>query len=788
MTDIRQTIQDLRDEIRRHDRLYYVDARPEISDREYDRLMQELKDLEAENPDLITPDSPTQRVAGEPIEGFRTVVHAEPMLSIDNTYSRWQKDAGKGERSLEKFDEDVRKKLGHEDFTYLVDPKIDGVAVNLRYEGRMLVLAASRGDGLRGDDITSNVRTIRSVPLNLGRHGLPEIIEVRGEIYWPRKTFAAYNQRRKDQGLEPFANPRNGAAGTLKQLDPRAVAERNLAFVAHGLGEMSEQVAETAAELFEMLRVCGVPINRYSRVCHNIEDVWQAIEDWQDRQGEADFESDGMVVKVNELPLRKHLGATTKYPRWCIAYKYETARAETLLRDVSFQVGRTGVVTPVAHFEPVALGGTTVSNASLHNFDNVHRLGVRVGDVVVVEKAGEIIPQIVRVAHRGDALAVREIQPPSQCPECGSPVERDKGGVFLRCSNRDCPARLREQLAFFAGRNQMDIADLGPTVIDELVRQGKLRSLLDLYRLGEDDLVGLKLKSFVNENGNEVQPTIQQQMARKIIRAIDLSKSRGLATLLTAMGIPKVGAYWAELFAQRFQTAEALCQASQADLQKLFRDREPKQPRNIATFLQSPRGQSMLQRMSDQPFTAETVDAASIPEVGRVRAQRLAESPILNSWSDLAQASPRTLADALGIAWPEYEIADGLHAYLHEQGGCDMLKDLAELGVKTEYGAEAAPVDGPLAGKTVVVTGTLASLSRKEAQAAIAAAGGRATSSVSASTDFLVAGENAGSKVSKARDLGVEIIDEAEFRKRLGDLVDTPQAPPKSQTKGLFDA
>jgi DNA ligase (NAD+) len=781
MAQAAQQIEDLREEIRRHDRLYYVEARPEISDREYDRMMQQLEDLEAEYPELVTDDSPTQRVAGEPIEGFRTVRHAVPMLSVDNTYSR---------EDLDVFDQRVRKNLGHDDFSYIVDPKIDGVAVSLRYEERMLVLAASRGDGTEGDDITSNVRTIRSVPLNLGRHGLPDVIEIRGEIYWPRKSFAGYNEQRRQRGEEPFANPRNGTAGTLKQLDPRAAAERGLAFIAHGIGEMSEQVTETAEELFETLRVCGVPINRHGRTCRDIDEVWQAIQEWEAHQHQADFESDGMVVKVNELALREQLGATSKYPRWCIAYKYETARAETVLRDVSFQVGRTGVITPVAHFDPIPLGGTTVSNASLHNFDQVHRLGVRIGDTVIVMKAGEIIPQVEGVAERGDAMSVREIEPPATCPECGAEAVRDAGGVFLRCSNAHCPARLRERLVFFAGRNQMDIEDLGPTVIATLVEQGKLTSLPDIYRLTRDDLLGLKLKSFVNESGKEVQPTIQEQMAGKIIRAIEVSKGRGLATVLTSMGIPKVGRYWAEEFGKRFPSAEQLCQASQADLQGLFRDREPKIPREIVSHLQSQQGQTAIVELKDRPFTAASLAASGIAHVGPTRAEKLATSDI-DSWEALTTAGPREIAEALDIAWPEYEIADGLHAYLHDEGGCEMLAEMASLGVNVEYGG-AGDVKGPLTGQTAVVTGTLQHFSRKEAEAAIAAAGGRATSSVSRNTDFVVAGEGAGSKASKARDLGVDVIDEAEFMARLGAApageANAEADPPKpTQPKGLFD-
>jgi len=664
-----ERIERLREEIRRHDRLYYVEAAPEISDRQYDRLLEELKALEARHPELVTPDSPTRRVGGEPIEGFTTVEHSQPMLSIDNTYS---------EEELREFDARVHRALGDRPVRYLVDPKIDGVAVSLRYEAGLLTLAATRGDGRRGDDITTNARTIRSIPLRLLGRDAPDLLEVRGEVYWPRSVFNAYNARRVEQGLEAFANPRNGAAGTLKQLDPRIVAERGLAFLAHSLGAMSPPVAETAGEAMRRLAEWGIPVNPHARVCEDIEEALRAALGWLDRRGEADYETDGAVVKVDELALRAELGATSKYPRWCIAYKYEAERAQTVLRSVDFQVGRLGTITPVAHFDPVQLAGTTVSNASLHNFDQVARLDVRVGDTVLVEKAGEIIPQVVQVVHDRRPADAAVIAPPGECPACGEPAVRDEGGVYLRCVNPECPAQLRERLKFFAGRNQMDIENLGPAIIDQLVDKGLVRHFADLYALKAEVLVGLE--------------RMGEKSSENLLAAIEASKTRGLERLLAGLGIRHVGGRAAEVLAARFGDIDALAAAGIDEL-------------------------------------------TEIDEIGPV-------------------------------------IAASVHHFFASEAGAETIERLRTAGVQTTSArppAQAArAADLPLADKTVVVTGTLEHFSRDEAKDAIKAAGGRAASSVSKNTDFVVVGESPGSKADKAEQLGVETIDEAEFLRRLG--------------------
>jgi DNA ligase (NAD+) len=700
----------LRQEIRRHDRLYYVEARPEISDRQYDQLMDELKAIEARRPELVTPDSPTQRVGGQPIEGFASVEHSQPMLSIDNTYN---------EQQVREFDarvrERLRKTLGRNEVTYLVDPKIDGVAVSLRYEHGRLTLAATRGDGRRGDDITNNARTIRAIPLTLeGKQGerLPDVIEVRGEVYWPRSEFNAHNAGRAAKGLEMFANPRNGAAGTLKQLDPKLVAERRLSFLAHGIGELSEPIATTAGGAMRKLASWGIPANPHWTLCKNIDEVLAAIADWLTRREQIDYETDGMVVKVDDLALREELGASSKYPRWCIAYKYEAQRAETVLRSVDFQVGRLGTITPVAHFDPVQLAGTTVSNASLHNFDQVERLGVRVGDTILVEKAGEIIPQVVGVLADRRPADTKPIVPPANCPSCDKPVARDAGGVYLRCLNPECPAQIRERLAFFAGRNQMDIEGLGPAVVDQLVGAGLVQHFADLYSLKKDQLVGLE--------------RMGEKSARNLLDGIEASKKRGLERLIAALGIRHVGGRVAEVLSQHFGDIDALASASVEDFTQVH-EIGPVIAENVHAFLHSQAGMEVLERLK----------AAGVVRRGGSSA----------SGFDKLTASGFDKLTASGF--------DKLTA-----SGFDKL-------TASSLAAKAGP-KSPLLGMTVVVTGMLEFFTRTGAEEAVKAAGGRAASSVSSKTDFVLVGANPGSKADKARALGVEIIDEAEFLKRLG--------------------
>jgi len=448
----------------------------------------------------------------------------------------------------------------------------------------MLIQATTRGDGKHGDDVTVNARTIKSIPLNLGRHNVPDVLEIRGEIYWPRSTFNEFNRKRIANGDQPMANPRNGTAGTLKQLDPRIVAARGLAFIAHGFGEMSDSsatTAKTAEDLTELLRVCGVPVDKNRKICNDINQVYETIDSWAETRAEVDYDTDGMVVKVNELELRNELGATNKYPRWCIAYKYETDCGETILRDVSFQVGRTGVITPVAHFDSIPLGGTMVSNASLHNFDEVERLGIRVGDTIVVEKAGEIIPKVIRVETDKRPFGTAPIAPPEKCPSCDGNIVRDDGGVFWRCPNYQCPGQLRERLAFFAGRNQMNIETLGPEIVDQLVSNDLLYNVTDLYNLKIEDIVGLE--------------RMGEKSAENLIEGIEASKNRGLAKLLGSIGIRHVGNRSAEILAEHYRDINKLAKASIEELTEIHEIGE-KIAASVYDFFASQTGKDMIEK------------------------------------------------------------------------------------------------------------------------------------------------------------------------------------------------
>jgi len=604
------------------------------------------------------------------------------MLSIDNTYN---------EAEVRAFDERVRKAIGDRKFNYVVDPKIDGVALGIRYERGVLVQAATRGDGETGDDVANNVRTIKSVPLRLVGKDVPDVLEIRGEVYWPRKAFAAYNAARAAEGKETFANPRNGTAGTLKQLDPKAVAVRGLAFFAHGFGEMTRVPSDSAYETMQVLGSWGIPVNPHTCPCSTIDEVLATIADWAKTRAEVDYETDGMVVKVDEFSLREELGQTSKYPRWCIAYKYEAERGATVVRKIDLQVGRLGTITPVANFDVVHLSGTNVTNASLHNFDQVERLDVREGDTVLVEKAGEIIPQVVQVVFEKRPPDTQPLKPPAHCPACGNETFREEGGVYLRCVNPECPPQIRRAMEFFCSRNQMDIEGFGPSLIDELVRQGKVRHFADLYHLTADDFAGQELSRHVREDGKEVIAKIQPRLAQKLVAAIEASKSRGLARLLAGFGIRHVGGRASEMLAEHFGDLDKIAAASEEEIEQVH-------------------------------------------EIGPV-------------------------------------IAHSVYEFFHSEAGRNVVERMKKAGVQTTGPASqagAATGDLPLKGKTIVVTGTLQHFDRKGVEDAIKAAGGRATSSVSKSTDFVVAGENAGSKADKAKQLGVEIIDEAEFMRRLG--------------------
>jgi DNA ligase (NAD+) len=655
-------IKKLRDEIHRHDYLYYTKSEPEISDREYDALLKRLQDLEKEHPELITPDSPTQRVGERPIEAFARVRHEVPMLSIDNTYSIDE---------VKEFHHRVLKGLDVNHVDYVVDPKIDGVAVSVRYEKGRLVLGVTRGDGEYGDDITQNIRTIKTIPLKLHGKDWPEVLEVRGEVYWPRKEFVAYNQRRQAEGQVAMANPRNATAGTLKQLDARMVAERKLSFMCHGFGVITPMLAKSHFELAKMICRWGIPINPHLERIENIDALVAMIELWRDKRTELEYQTDGMVVKVDRFDYRDQLGFTARSPRWVIAFKYEAEQAPTVVRQVRWQVGKLGTLTPVADLDPVWVAGTTVSRASLHNMDIVQNLGVKIGDTVLIEKAGEIIPQVVSVVMeqpRGE----KEIVPPKHCPVCNGPVERSEGEVAIRCINPACPAQLKERLAFYGARDQMNIENLGPAIVDQLVDKGLVKEYADLYKLTRLDLLDLE--------------RMGEKSVEKLLDAIEESKSRDLAKLVAALNIHHVGVRTAEQLTDHYHTMESLMNASIEELQ------------NVA-------------------------------DIGPV-------------------------------------VAQSIYDYFHSDRNRQVIEHLCASGVNmVSQRANEPQGEKKLSGKTLVVTGTLEKFSRSEIEAMIKKLGGKPTSSVSAKTDYLVVGAEAGSKLEKAKKLGVKILSEEEFIK-----------------------
>ncbi len=665
MEDDHRRMLELRREIERHNRLYYQEAQPVISDLEFDRLLQELIDLEEKHPEWVTPDSPTQRVGGAPLPGFKSVRHSLPMLSIDNTYN---------EGDLRDFDARVRKLIQAQP-QYVVQHKVDGVSVSLRYEKGQFVQALSRGDGETGDDITHNVKTIHDVPLRLEHPGDVPILEVRGEIYMNNSELSRLNAIQTARGDRLFANPRNATAGSLKLLDPRQCAERRLRFFGHSEGLIQGLPLTNHADFLHLLKRLGMPVVPHSNPLDSIDAVLDYCGREMEQRHALDYETDGMVVKVNDYQQREWLGATSKSPRWVIAYKVELWQASTRIKNITVQVGKTGVLTPVADLEPVVIAGTTVSRVSLHNAEEIKRKDLRLGDVVVVEKAGKIIPHVVRVELEKRTGKETPYHFPKNCPACAAPVEQDEGGVYQRCTNPDCPAQLKERLRFFAHRGAMDIEGLGPAIIEQLVDQGLVRSLADLYRLRVEQLQELE--------------RMGRKSAEKLVAAIEASKTRGLARVLTGLTIRHVGERNAQLLADAYGSMDALMQADAASLAKLPGIGEVV-AESIAHFFRSPQGHHVIQALRQHGVLME------VPP--------------------------------------------------------------------SEVGSEAV-LKKTLEGKTLVVTGTLAEFSREEAEEMIRKLGGKATSSVTKKTDFVVAGEKPGSKLAKAQQLNIPVLDEAAFKK-----------------------
>jgi len=714
-TQAAKQMEQLRDEIRRHDRLYYEEAAPIISDREYDRLYKELVDLETQFPDLATPDSPTQRVGGKPLKAFEQVPHLIPMLSLDNTYS---------EEEVKNFYARIQRLLPNEKIPVVIEPKVDGVAVSLIYENGRLRQAATRGDGTVGDEITQNIRTIRSVPERL-RGAAPKLLEARGEVYMHKRGFEKLNEERRKAGLLLFANPRNAAAGSLKQLDPAIVAKRPLGVVLYGTGATNGVDVDVHSEIFPLLKKLGLPATERWWVAKSVEEILEAIHELDGIRHKFAYQTDGAVVKVNSFAQRERLGFTAKSPRWAIAYKYEAERVETRLNNIVIQVGRTGILTPVAMLEPVLVSGSTVGRATLHNEDEIKRKDIRIGDTVVIEKAGEVIPAVVEVVK---SKRPRDAKPfdfakhiHGKCPVCGGPIRRDPQFVAWRCENLQCPAQTTRRVEFFAARSALDIESVGGIVADKLVESGLIREPLDLFELKTEQLAKLNL-------GTDEEPRVfGEKNATKAIRAIERARTLPLSRWLFALAIPDVGRTTATQLAHFHETIEDVANSPLLkDVSQYHQKREEKE------------------------------DAKEI-------ADRLIQTGFAKPSKSKAEKS-RGITTEVGPV-----VAQSVLDFFASAAGKNTLRRIKELGIhpKTEKVSAKKAAELPLAGKTFVLTGTMPSMTREEATEKIEALGGHVTGSVSKKTDYVLAGAEPGSKFDKAKELGVRIIDEPEFRKML---------------------
>jgi DNA ligase (NAD+) len=659
-------IEALRDKIRHHEYLYYVLDQPEISDLEFDNLMQQLKDLEAGNPSLITPDSPTQRVGGKPREGFVKVRHSSPMLSLDNTYS---------EDELRAWERRVHELTGRSDVDYVCELKLDGMSLAVTYEGGQLARGVTRGDGTTGEDVTLNVRTVRSVPLSIAKEklkkaGIPENFEVRGELLMPIASFKKMNEEREAKGLSQFANPRNATAGTVRQLESRITAERRLDYFSYMLLVDGRTYFDRHSKTLDALDAAGFKVNQSRKLVHSMKEVWDFIETWEGKRETLPYEIDGIVVKVDRVALQNELGFTGKAPRWAIAYKYAARAGITKLEDIRVQVGRTGKLTPVAMLAPVPIGGTTVRNATLHNMDEIGRLGVKIGDWVQVERGGDVIPKVAKVIDDKDhPRGTKTFHMPANCPICGTKVAKTEGEVDYRCVNANCPAKLLGTILHFASRGVMNIDGMGEALVTQLIDRGLVKNVADIYDLTKKDL--LSLERFADKS------------AQNILNEIESSKQLPLERVIYGLGIRFVGERTAQFLAEHFGSMESLASASVEELQNV-NEVGPRIAESIAEFFSIPANRKLIDRLR-----------------------------------------------AAGLA----------------------LK-----GEKKERGTK-------LAGKTFVLTGTLAKYTRDEARRIIEDAGGKVTGSVSKKTDYVVAGSDAGSKLDKAKELGVPVIDEKEMEK-----------------------
>lgn len=661
--------EDLRRQLELHNYRYYVLDDPEVSDAEYDRLLNELKQIEAANPALITPDSPTQRVGATPVSELQEAAHTTPMLSLDNAFT---------DEDLINFDRRVRERLETDKIIeYVAEPKLDGLAMSFRYENGKLVRAATRGDGMKGEDVTHNVRTIKAVPTQL-RGKAPDVIDVRGEIFMTLAGFKAMNQRALEKGEKVFVNPRNAAAGTMRQLDPRLAASRPLDVFFYAVGEHGNwKLPATHFEVLEQLREWNLKVSPLVKAVQGVEGCLQYYRDIGEKRSTLKYEIDGVVYKVNRFAQQRELGFVSRAPRWAIAHKFPAHEENTIVRDVEFQVGRTGALTPVARLEPIFVGGVTVSNATLHNMDEVQRKDVHIGDTVVIRRAGDVIPEVVKVVLERRPKNARPVELPEKCPICGSAVEREEGEAVARCTGSlSCAAQLKGALLHFAGRRAMDVDGLGEKIVDQLIEGESplVKSPADLYKLNVEQFANLE--------------RLGEKSAKNLVDALEKSKKTTLSRFLYAVGIRDVGESTAAALANHFGSIEALQDANEAAIEEV-KDVGPIVAAHVYTFFQQPHNREVIQALRER-----------------------------------------------GVHWPAQK-------------------------------ARAAPTEGPFTGKTFVLTGTLESMSRDDAGDRITALGGKVTGSVSKKTSYVVAGAEAGSKLTKAQELGVEILDEAAFLKLL---------------------
>jgi len=711
-------IETLRRDITEHNRRYYEEAAPTISDREYDRLYKELVDLETQFPELVTPDSPTQRVGGKPLRAFAQIQHRVPMLSLDNTYS---------EEEVVNFYKRIMRLLPEEKIPVVIEPKVDGVAVSVMYENGKLTYAATRGDGSVGDEITQNIRTIKSVPHQLPG-AAPKVFEVRGEAYLDKAGFEKLNKEREAAGLPLFANPRNAAAGSLKHLDPNIAAKRPLGMIFYGTGAIEGTEVDRHSKIFPLFKKLGLPTHEHWSLVDSVDQILKAIHDLDEIRRGFPYETDGAVIKVDALAQRERLGFTAKSPRWAIAYKYAAERVETKLLDIKVQVGRTGILTPVAVLEPVLVSGSTVSRATLHNEDEIKRKDIRIGDTVMIEKAGEVIPAVVEVVQ---SKRPRNAKPfgffehiHGKCPVCGGEIRRDPQFVAWRCENILCPAQTTRRVEFFGARGALDIESVGGIVADKLVERGLVHEPLDLFVLNIEQLAKLNLGT------DEAPRVFGEKNASKAIQAIERAKTAPLSRWLYALAIPDVGKTTATDLARFHETINDVASSP------LLRD------------VVSHNG-----RKSDKSRDGGTKEIAD----------RLIKS-------GFAEPSKSKMDKQRGIVTQVGPVvAQSVLDFFASSAGKKILQRMKQLGIepKSEKVSAKQMAGLPLAGKTFVLTGTLPSMTREEASVKIEAVGGHVSSSVSKKTDYVLAGEEAGSKLEKAKKLGVKIIGEKEFRAML---------------------